>query len=57
MNTEKKVSDITDAQKQQLQQTNLTTGQNAWAFIKGEPEGDQYWIAVGILTCVNWGTT
>ena len=46
---------LTEEQKQQLQQTTLQSGQNAWSYVLSWPEDDQHWIAVGILSCIKKG--
>lgn len=49
------VQTITDEQKQLLQNTILTNGENAWSYVQSQPEDDQYWVAAGILSCVEKG--
>lgn len=51
----KQVPTITEEQKQLLQQTTLTEGENAWEHVLQENEDDQYWVAMGILSCIEHG--
>lgn len=51
----KQVPIITDEQKQLLQQTTLTEGENAWEHVLQEDEEDRYWVAMGILSCIKHG--
>lgn len=46
---------ITDKQKHLLQQTTFQGGQNAWEYVQSWPKDEQYWIAVGILSCIEKG--
>ena len=48
--------ELTEEQKQLLQNTKLMNGKNAWDYVQSwESEGNQYWIAAGILSCVKKG--
>ena len=46
---------ISEEQKQQLQQTTLQSGQNAWDYVQSLSEDDRYWIASGILSLTKKG--
>ena len=46
---------LTEEQKQQLQDITLTKGKNAWSYVLSWPDDGQYWIASGILSCVEHG--
>ena len=46
---------ITEEQKQQIQGLTITDGMNAWAYVLSWPDDDQYWIALGILSCIEHG--
>ena len=46
---------ITEEQKQQLQGITLANGINAWDYVLSEKTEDQYWVAAGILSCVEKG--
>ena len=46
---------ITDEQKQQLQNTTLHSGQNAWDYVQEWKPENHYWVAVGILNCIRKG--
>lgn len=43
---------ISEEQKQQLMNTTLTDGQNAWDYVESKNEDDRPWVAAGILSCV-----
>ena len=46
---------ITAEQKQQLQNITIANGINAWDYVLSEKTEDQYWVAAGILSCVEKG--
>ena len=46
---------LTEEQKQQIQGITLTEGVNAWSYVLTWPDDGQYWIASGILSCVEHG--
>ena len=46
---------ITEEQKQLLQQTTLENGMNAWDYVQSESEADQPWAIAGILSCMKKG--
>lgn len=46
---------LTEGQKQQIQGMAITNGMNAWDYVLSWPEDGQYWIAAGILSCVEHG--
>ena len=49
------VQNITEEQKQQLQNTKLVDGTNAWDYVLSWKEADQPWIAAGTLSCMKKG--
>lgn len=49
------VQNITEEQKQLLQQTTMPSGQNAWEYVQSLSEDDQYLAATGILSCIKKG--
>ena len=46
---------LTEEQVQQLKQITFLGGQNAWLYVQSWSEDDQYWIATGILSCIEKG--
>lgn len=46
---------LTEEQKQQIQGMTITNGMNAWSYVLTWPDDGQYWIASGILSCVEHG--
>ena len=46
---------LTEGQKQQIQGLTITNGMNAWDYVLSWPDEGQYWIASGILSCVEHG--
>ena len=46
---------LTEEQKQQIQGMAITNGMNAWDYVLSWTEDGQYWIASGILSCVEHG--
>lgn len=46
---------LTEEQVQQLKQITFQGGQNAWLYVQSWSEDDQYWIATGILSCIEKG--
>lgn len=42
--------ELTDEQKQHLQSTILTNGENAWDWVQTKPEDDRPWLVQGILS-------
>ena len=49
------VQTITDEQRQQLQSITIVNGINALDYVLQQPEDNRYWIAAGILSCVEKG--
>lgn len=47
--------ELTEEQKQQLQNTNLANGTNAWEYVLQQGEDNQYWVATGILSLIKKG--
>ena len=46
---------LSETQKQQIQGITLTEGMNAWDYVLSWPDEGQYWIALGIISCVEHG--
>lgn len=46
---------LTEKQQQLLQQTALTDGKNAWAWVQSQRKEDQPWAAAGVLSCIEKG--
>lgn len=46
---------LTEEQQQQLQQTILENGMNAWDYVLAEREEDRPWAIAGILSCMKKG--
>ena len=46
---------LSEEQRQQIKGLTLHDGMNAWDYVLSVKEGDQYWAAVGILSCVEHG--
>ena len=44
---------LTEKQQQLLQQTALTDGTNAWAWVLSQRKEDQPWAAAGVLSCID----
>lgn len=53
--SEKQIPILTEKQQQLLQQTALTDGTNAWAWVLSQREVDRPWAAAGILSCIDKG--
>lgn len=49
------VQNITEEQKQMLQNTKLENGMNAWDYVQSEKEADRPWVIAGILSCMKKG--
>ena len=49
------MENLTEGQKQQIQGMAITNGMNAWSYVLTWPDDGQYWIASGILSCVEHG--
>jgi len=49
------IQTITDEQKMTLMKATMLDRQNAWDYVHSRPENDQYWIAIGILSCIKKG--
>ena len=43
---------LTEEQKHQIQEITIANGTNAWDYVLSWPADGQYWIALGILSCV-----
>ena len=46
---------LTDEQLQQIQRLTLDNDMDAWSYVLSWPDDGQYWIALGILSCVRHG--
>ena len=46
---------LTDEQLQQIQGLTLDNDMDAWSYVLSWPDDGQYWIALGILSCVRHG--
>ena len=46
---------LTEEQRRQIQGITLLEGENAWSYVLSWPDDGQYWIALGILSCVKHG--
>ena len=46
---------LTEEQKQQIQGLTIANGMNAWSYVLSWAADGQYWIALGILSCVEHG--
>lgn len=46
---------LTEEQKQQIQGLTIANGTKAWDYVLSWPADGQYWIALGILSCVEHG--
>lgn len=46
---------LTEEQKQQIQGLTIANGTNAWDYVLSWAADGQYWIALGILSCVEHG--
>ena len=46
---------LTEMQREQLMATTLENDMNAWEYVLSWRDDDQYWIALGILSCVKHG--
>ena len=46
---------LTEGQRQQIQELTIANGANAWDYVLSWPADGQYWIALGILSCVEHG--
>ena len=46
---------LTEGQRRQIQGITLLDGKNAWSYVLSWPDDGQYWIALGILSCVEHG--
>lgn len=49
------MENLTEGQKQQIQGMTITNGMNAWDYVLSWPAEGQYWISLGILSCVEHG--
>ena len=47
--------EITEEQKQLLQSITVANGINAWEYVLQQSEGNQYWVAAGILSLTKKG--
>lgn len=50
-----KIEEITEEQKQLLQNTMLDNGMTAWEYALSKPTEDQPWIMAGTLSCMKKG--
>lgn len=46
---------LTEEQLQQIQELNLSNGMSAWSYVLSCDDDAQYWVALGILSCVEHG--
>lgn len=46
---------LTEGQRRQIQELTIANGTNAWDYVLSWPADGQYWIALGILSCVEHG--
>ena len=46
---------LTEEQKHQIQEITIANGTNAWDYVLSWPDDGQYWIALGIISCVEHG--
>ena len=46
---------LTEGQKRQIQELTIANGTKAWDYVLSWPADGQYWIALGILSCVEHG--
>ena len=46
---------IGEEQIETLKGTTLTNGTNAWEFVQSRPQDAQFWVAQGILSCIEKG--
>lgn len=46
---------LTEGQKRQIQGLTIANGTKAWDYVLSWPADGQYWIALGILSCVEHG--
>lgn len=46
---------LTEGQKRQIQGLTIANGTKAWDYVLSWPSDGQYWIALGILSCVEHG--
>ena len=53
--SENQIPILTEEQQQLLQQTALTDGTNAWAWVLSQREVDRPWAVAGILFCIDKG--
>jgi len=53
--SENQIPILTEKQQQLLQQTALTDGTNAWAWVQQQRKEDQPWAAAGVLSCIDKG--
>ena len=49
------MENLTEGQKQQIQGLTIANGTNAWDYVLSWAADGQYWIALGILSCVEHG--
>lgn len=49
------IEKLTEEQLQQIQELTLSSGMSAWSYVLTWPDDGQYWIASGILSCVEHG--
>jgi hypothetical protein len=46
---------LTEEQLQQIQELTLSNGMSAWSYVLSCDDDAQYWVALGILSCVEHG--
>ena len=46
---------LTEGQKRQIQELTIANSTKAWDYVLSWPADGQYWIALGILSCVEHG--
>ena len=46
---------LTEEQLQQIQELTLSNGMSAWSYVLSCDDDAQYWVALGIISCVEHG--
>lgn len=46
---------LSEEQRQQIKEQTLHDNMNAWDYVLSWPDDGQYWIALGILSCIKHG--
>ena len=53
--SEELMEKLTEEQLQQIQGLTIANDMNAWAYVLSCDDDSQYWVALGILSCVEHG--